>query len=92
MQQRNRCFLKDPPIFFGSMVIQKWTQLRNRRFLKDTQKIIQEGGLDVEADATAEQVFSKRPLHFFWNFDHLEVDATAQQTFLKRPPQFFLRS
>ena len=89
MQQRNRCFLNDLPILLGSMVIQKWTQLRNRRFLKDTQKIIQEGGLDVEADATAEQVFSKRPLHFLGDIDHIKVDATAQQTFLKRPPQFF---
>jgi hypothetical protein len=71
------------------MVIQKWTQLRNRRFLKDTQKIIQEGGLDVEADATAEQVFSKRPLQKCWEFDHLKVDATAQQTFLKSPLIFF---
>ena len=74
------------------MVIQKWTQLRNRRFLKDTQKIIQEGGLDMEADATAEQVFLKRPLHFWGDIDHIKVDATAQQTFLKRPTQFFLIS
>ena len=28
---------------------------------------IQEGALDVEADATAEQRFLKRPLHFFWS-------------------------
>ena len=43
------------------MVIQRWTQLRNRHFKKDL-KNIQGGGLDVEADATAEQVFLKRPL------------------------------
>jgi hypothetical protein len=33
----------------------------------------------LKVDATAEQVFSKRPLHFFLDFDHLKVDATAQQ-------------
>jgi hypothetical protein len=46
-------------------------------------KNIQGVGLDVEADATAEQVFSKRPLHFFLDFGHLKVDATAQQAFLR---------
>jgi hypothetical protein len=62
------------------VVIQKWTQLRNRHYWKDL-KNIQGDGPNVEADATAEQVFSKRPLHFFEDFDHLKVDATAQQAF-----------
>jgi hypothetical protein len=49
------------------MVIQKRTQLRNRHYWMDL-KNIQGVGLDVEADGTAEQVFSKRPLHFFFGF------------------------
>ena len=64
-------------------------QLRNRLFSKDL-KNIQGVGLDVEADATAEQVFLKRPLHFFLDFGHLKVDATAEQVFSKRPLHFFL--
>ena len=51
-------------------------------------KNIQGVGLDVEADATAEQVFSKRPLHFFLDFDHLKVDATAQQAFFEGPEEY----
>ena len=87
MQQRNRCFLQDPPNFFGSVVIQKWTQLRNRHYWMDL-KNIQGVCLDVEADATAEQVFQKRPLHFFLDFGHLKVDATAQQAFLEGPEEY----
>ena len=51
-------------------------------------KNIQGVGLDVEADATAEQVFSKRPLHFFLDFGHLKVDATAQQAFFEGPEEY----
>ena len=40
---------------------------------------IQEGALDVEADATAEQGFLKRPPLFFWEYGQPKVDATAQQ-------------
>ena len=39
---------------------------------------IQEGALDVEADATAEQRFLKRPLHFLGVWSS-KVDAIAQQ-------------
>ena len=72
------------------MVIQKWTQLRNRHYWME-RKNIQGVGLDVEADATAEQVFSKRPLHFFLDFDHLKVDATAQQAFSKGHSEYLRR-
>ena len=72
------------------MVIQKWTQLRNRLFPKDAMNI-QGGGLDLEADATAEQVFLKRPLHFLGEFDHLKVDATAQQAFSEGPSEYSRR-
>jgi hypothetical protein len=51
-------------------------------------KNLQGVGLDVEADATAEQVFSKRPLHFFLYFGHLKVDATAQQAFFEGPEEY----
>ena len=44
------------------MVIQKWTQLRNRLFWKDPLNI-QEG---LEANATAEKMFLKRPPQFFF--------------------------
>jgi hypothetical protein len=60
-------FEKNPSKFFGSMVIQKRTQLRNRHYRKDLENI-QGVGLNLEADATAEQVFLKRPLHFFVGF------------------------
>ena len=60
-------FEKTPSFFFWILVTLKWMQLRNRLFSKDL-KNIQGVGLDVEADATAEQVFLKRPLHFFVGF------------------------
>ena len=50
-------------------------QLRNRHFRRDP-LIFKEG---LVADATAEQRFLKRPLHFFLEYDHQKVDATAQQ-------------
>ena len=78
-------FLKRPPeICLKSMVIQKWTQLCNRRFWMDPQKI-HGGGPAVEACETAEHTFLKRPPHFFKDHDHLKVDATAQQAFLEGP-------
>jgi hypothetical protein len=46
------------------MVIQKWTQLHNRHFWNDL-KNIQVEGLDVDVNATAEQVFLKGPLQNF---------------------------
>ena len=49
---------------------------------------IQGGGLDVEADATAEQMFLKRPLNFFWEYGHPKMDATAQQAFLEGPEKY----
>ena len=39
-------------------------------------------------DATAEQMFSKRPLHFFLDFVHLKVDATAEQAFFEGPEEY----
>ena len=41
--------------------------------------------LDFEADATAEQVFLKRPPNFLGGESLPKVDATAQQAFLKGP-------
>jgi hypothetical protein len=64
-----------------------WTQLRNRHYWMDL-KNNQGVGLDLEADATAEQVFSKRHLHFFLDFGHLKVDATAQQAFFEGPEEY----
>ena len=49
---------------------------------------IQGGGLDVEADATVEQMFLKRPLNLFWEYDHPEVDANAQQAFSEGPEEY----
>ena len=76
-------FEKTPFYFFGRRVFQKWMQLRNRHFRRDP-LIFKEG---LEADATAEQVFLKRP-HFFFEFGFPKVDATVQQAFSERPSNF----
>ena len=52
-------------ILFLRIVFSKWMQLRNRQFPNDPMNI-QVEVLEFEADATAEQVFLKRPPNFFW--------------------------
>ena len=77
-------FEKTPFYFFGRRVFQKWMQLRNRHFRRDP-LIFKEG---LEADATAEQIFLKRPPSFFLEKSLPKVDATAQQAFSERPSDF----
>ena len=60
MQQRNGSFWKDPLIFLD-ILLQQWTQLRNRHFRKVPPNILE--GLEVHA--TAERMFWKDPLIFF---------------------------
>jgi hypothetical protein len=69
------------------MVIQKRMQLCTRHNWKDL-KNIQVVGLDVEADATADQVFFKRPPQNFWGVRSSKVDATAQQALLGGPEEY----
>ena len=66
-------------------------QQRNRQIWKDPHDI-RGGGLDVEAAATAEKTFLKRPPQFFSEYDHLKVDATAQQAFSEGPYEYFRRN
>ena len=105
MQQRNRCFWKDPLIFLGEESLKSQRNCATGIF---------EGYLwfieGLKSDATAERKFLKRPPHFFlrkaffkWTQlrnrqfpkDPLKIQeglvayATAELMFLKRPPQFF---
>ena len=77
-----------PPILFWRRVFQKWMQLCNRHFRRDL-LIFKEW---LEADATAEQMFLKRPPQFFLKSSLLKVDATAQQAFSKGPFEYPRRS
>jgi hypothetical protein len=65
------------------MLLQQWTQLRNRHFQKVPPNILE----GLEADATAEWMFLKRPPHFFRNNAASTLDATAQQAFSKGPSE-----
>ena len=65
------------------MLLQQWTQLRNRPFQKVPPNILE----GLEADATAERMFLKRPPNFF-GYTASTVEATAQQAFLKGPSKY----
>jgi hypothetical protein len=60
-------FKKTPSFFFWFLVTLKWLKLCNRLFWKYLNNI-KGVVLDAEADATAEQVFLKRRLHFLGGF------------------------
>ena len=61
MQQRNRWFKKDALTSFRSMVIQKWTQLRNRHFSKDPQNCPQRNSGSSSGCNSGTGVFENTP-------------------------------